>query len=150
MSFRSDARQSFSRRRSASSARSPPACEPRRPNYAPRRRRAEDLGARAARALGVANQARGRRVDGAAQLLKTLGYRNVLDRGFALVCDAAGHPVRQAAAVAAGARLQIELADGRLDAVTAGGETAEFAAGSETRRGRRPVDSAGQKQGQLF
>jgi exodeoxyribonuclease VII large subunit len=49
-----------------------------------------------------------------AQLLGSLGYKNVLARGFALVRDDAGLPVRAATAVAAGQRLSLEFADGRV------------------------------------
>ena len=51
------------------------------------------------------------------KLLETLGYRNVLARGFALVRDGAGRPLRSAGAIEANAVLDIELADGHIDAV---------------------------------
>jgi exodeoxyribonuclease VII large subunit len=38
-----------------------------------------------------------------------------------LVRDDKGQPVRSAAAIAAGARFQVELADGRISAVAEGG-----------------------------
>lgn len=53
------------------------------------------------------------------KLMDSLSYRNVLKRGYALVRDAAGAPVRLAAGVAAGSVLDIEFADGHV-AVTAG------------------------------
>ncbi len=52
-----------------------------------------------------------------AKLLETLSYKNVLARGFALVRDAEGGPVRLAAEVARGAALEIEFADGRVAAM---------------------------------
>jgi len=55
-------------------------------------------------------------------LLEAYSYRGVLARGFALVRDGDGHPLRAAAAVAAGMRLDIEFADGRV-AATADGES---------------------------
>ena len=55
------------------------------------------------------------------KLLDALGYHNVLARGFALVRDDKGHPVRSAVAIATGARFQVELADGRINAVADGG-----------------------------
>ncbi|PLX36111.1 MAG: exodeoxyribonuclease VII large subunit [Hyphomicrobiales bacterium] len=61
------------------------------------------------------------RFDATAKLMETLSYKNVLKRGFALVRDDAGKPVRAAAGVASGSALEIEFADGRLDVVAAGG-----------------------------
>ena len=52
-------------------------------------------------------------------------YRGVLARGFALVRDGAGRPLRSAAAVAAGARLDIEFSDGRVGAVADGERAAQ-------------------------
>jgi exodeoxyribonuclease VII large subunit len=63
------------------------------------------------------------RVRGAEQLLKAFSYQGVLKRGFALVRDGEGHPLRAAAAVASGTRLEIEFSDGRVGA-TADGEGA--------------------------
>ena len=60
------------------------------------------------------------RVGSLAQLIEAYSYHKVLDRGFALVRDAAGSPVRAAAALGAGAHIEIEFADGRVDAVTGG------------------------------
>src|SRR5512144_2584274 len=57
-----------------------------------------------------------RRLDGQAKLLQTLGYHNVLARGFALVRDADGDMVRRASEVGAGAALDIEFADGHVGA----------------------------------
>src|SRR5579875_296944 len=45
------------------------------------------------------------------KLLDSLGYRQVLARGFTLVRDAAGRPLRRAADVSPGARLDIEFVD---------------------------------------
>jgi exodeoxyribonuclease VII large subunit len=58
------------------------------------------------------------------QLLAALSYRGVLARGFALVRDGDGQPLRSAAAVSAGLRVQIEFADGRVGATTDGSRTA--------------------------
>jgi exodeoxyribonuclease VII large subunit len=57
-----------------------------------------------------------RRLDGQGKLLQTLGYQNVLARGFALVRDANGTMVRHAPDVKSGAALDIEFADGHIDA----------------------------------
>ncbi|MGH6841766.1 MAG: exodeoxyribonuclease VII large subunit [Methylocella sp.] len=67
-----------------------------------------------------------RRVDvsGLAKLLFSLGYPQVLARGFALVRDSGGTPLRRAAEVAEGARLDLEFADGHKTAVAATGKAA--------------------------
>jgi exodeoxyribonuclease VII large subunit len=55
-----------------------------------------------------------RRLDGQARLLETLGYHNVLARGFALVRDEDGVMVRRMSEVKPGAALDIEFADGHV------------------------------------
>jgi exodeoxyribonuclease VII large subunit len=77
----------------------------------------------------------------AGRLLDSLSYRSVLARGFALVRDDAGQAVRSAAGVAPGARLEIELADGRL------GATADGRAAPRRAAARR---STPEDQGALF
>ncbi|MFN4172638.1 MAG: exodeoxyribonuclease VII large subunit, partial [Pseudorhodobacter sp.] len=54
------------------------------------------------------------RIERAERLLNAFSYREVLKRGFALVRDGEGRPLRAATGVAAGARLDIEFADGRM------------------------------------
>ena len=60
------------------------------------------------------------RLERAAGLLTAFSYREVLKRGFALVRDGEGHPLRTAAAVGSGTRLDIEFSDGRVGAVVDG------------------------------
>lgn len=58
---------------------------------------------------------RGRqRLSGFQQLLQSLSYQSVLKRGFAIIRDEAGQPVRQVVGLAADARLEVELQDGRI------------------------------------
>lgn len=52
-----------------------------------------------------------------AKLLDAFNYRRVLDRGFAVIRDEVGTPLRQVAALDAAGAVQIELADGTRDAV---------------------------------
>jgi len=61
------------------------------------------------------------RVERAERLLAAFSYREVLKRGFALVRDGAGHPLRAAAAVSGGMALDIEFSDGRVAATATGG-----------------------------
>jgi exodeoxyribonuclease VII large subunit len=64
------------------------------------------------------------RVHSCAQLVEAYSYHKVLNRGFALVRDAEGVPVRAAAATAPGAHIDIEFSDGRIGAtVNSGGAT---------------------------
>ncbi len=63
------------------------------------------------------------RIERAERLLAAFSYREVLKRGFALVRDDNGQPLRAAAQVSSGALLDIEFADGRV-AATAGGTAA--------------------------
>ena len=74
------------------------------------------LEARAAQCMVNAVARRRARLDGAAQLLSSLGYHSVLQRGFALVRTASGAGVRSVAQVAPGDKLDIELADGHVHA----------------------------------
>ena len=68
------------------------------------------------RALHASLDRARRRLDGQAKLLTTLGYHNVLARGFALVRDADGAMLRRASEVKPGAALDIEFADGHIGA----------------------------------
>jgi len=69
----------------------------------------------------VARLERGRmQLESLAALLDSYAYERVLARGFALVRDAADHPVASAAAVAPGAGLTIQFADGAVAATATG------------------------------
>ncbi|MCB5175433.1 exodeoxyribonuclease VII large subunit [Microvirga lenta] len=56
------------------------------------------------------------RLHAVAQLFDSLNYKSVLKRGFALVRDADGQPLRSAEAVFDGQALVLEFADGKTDA----------------------------------
>ena len=104
------------------------------------------LGARAGRAHKVYLDRRSQRLIGAGQLLAAFSYRGVLARGFALVRDAAGQPLRAAAAVSGGMRLDIEFSDGRV------GATADAPAASPSPAAPKPPSrrGGGEGQGSLF
>ncbi len=89
---------------------------------------------------------RGDRVRAAGQLLNAFSYRGVLSRGFALVRDQQGVPLRAAAAVAPGMRLDIEFSDGRI------GATADGAGSPGAPEAPRPKAKSGGRggQGSLF
>jgi len=85
------------------------------------------LGKRGALARKNNLQRHSDRVRSAGQLLAAFSYRGVLARGFALVRDGDGTPLRAAASVTGGMRMEIEFSDGRVGAV-ADGEGAPAAA----------------------
>jgi exodeoxyribonuclease VII large subunit len=101
---------------------------------------------RARRAFGHLLAVRQARTERGAQLLAAFSYRGVLARGFTLVRDAAGRPLRSAAAVAAGMAIEVEFADGRIGAHADGGPEPKSAEPVKL-RGRR---SGGPGQGDLF
>ena len=61
------------------------------------------------------------RLEALAKLLDSLSYRDVLRRGFALVRDSSGRPVKRAADTHAGDAVGIEFADGTVAATIDGG-----------------------------
>jgi exodeoxyribonuclease VII large subunit len=76
------------------------------------------------------------KLDGQGKLLQTLGYHNVLARGFALVRGADGTMLRRAAEVKPGSALDIEFADGHVEAhAAAAARKPEPEAKSPRRRG---------------
>ncbi len=110
------------------------------------------LAERRDRAARLLLQNRAAAVERCGQLLNALSHRGVLARGFALVRDLEGRPLRQAAAVSAGMRLDIEFSDAHVRAL-AQGSSAAAADTPETApilkpRGRRGGGDSG--QGSLF
>jgi exodeoxyribonuclease VII large subunit len=84
------------------------------------------------RCLRVHLDRRAGRVHAAGQLLNAYSYRGVLSRGFALVRDGEGRPLRAAASVAGGMSLSIEFADGRIGAVAEGDRAKSVSKSSPT------------------
>ncbi len=72
------------------------------------------------------------RLEGTAARLESVSPLAVLQRGYALVSDAAGHPLTSAAAVKPAARLRLRFADGEVGATADGGRAAD-------RQGRLPI-----------
>jgi exodeoxyribonuclease VII large subunit len=87
------------------------------------------------------------RLDAQAKLLGTLGYQNVLARGFALVRGAEGVMLRRASEVRPGAGLDIEFADGHVAAHADGAR--ERKAEPEV-KAREKRAGGGDKQGSLL
>jgi len=108
------------------------------------RERVAALSDRALRATQILIDRRHARVAGLAQLLTALSYQGVIARGYALVRDDEGKPLRHAAAVSPGMRLDIEFADGHVEAVAASAEP-------DTRSSPgKPKKRVGGGQGSLF
>jgi exodeoxyribonuclease VII large subunit len=106
-----------------------------------RRERTDVLFARAERAVTTLVRQRAALFDHAGQLLAAFSYRGVLARGFALVRDLDGKPLRSAAGIRPGLRIDIEFSDGRVRA------TSEGPAPVRKSPGRR---GGGEGQGSLF
>ncbi len=51
-----------------------------------------------------------------------MSYQSILERGFALVSTASGKLVRRAAEVPRGEALSLEFADGKVGAISTGGD----------------------------
>ena len=94
------------------------------------------------------------KLDTAARQLRLLSHESVLERGFALVLDASGKPLRQAVQVTAGEALDIHLArEERVAAVVADGDGAPKAIRKPPQKpkGKKPTKAAGDDgQGQLL
>jgi exodeoxyribonuclease VII large subunit len=83
-------------------------------------------------------------IEGLEKLRLSLGYEGVLARGFALVRDENSKPLRRAAEIPGGARLDIEFADGHTPAI-AEAQKEPALTKRAARSGRRKRD-----QGSLF
>jgi exodeoxyribonuclease VII large subunit len=120
------------------------------------RDRLTGLGDRADRALRIGQERRIARLDGLTKLLAALSYRGVLSRGYALVRDAAGAPIRAASGLVTGQGLDIEFADGRIAATVGAGAAPPPAAprpadvASPSPRPRRKPGRDPSDQGSLF
>jgi exodeoxyribonuclease VII large subunit len=119
------------------------------------RERLTGLRDRAGKAFATSLDVKHRRLDTLSQLLRSLSHKSVLDRGFALVRDRDGRPLRRVAEARAAGLVELEFADGRADASLETG--AEKAAGAGP--GRKPAAASrgpqahhkvNDPQGQLF
>ncbi len=79
------------------------------------------------------------RLDAMGQMLRALSHQGVLARGFVLLRDGKGRPVRRAADTIPGMAVEIEFHDGRRNAVIAGAKPAAA-----------PIKGKADPQGQLF
>ena len=80
------------------------------------------------------------------RILQSLSYINVLKRGFALVRDETGAPVKAAAALAINQMINVTFADGSIRAITTEGGAPQPA----RKRSEKAVQTDPPKQGSLF
>ncbi len=106
------------------------------------------LAQRQRRAFAAALSTRAARLRSLSQLLQSLGYRQVLARGFALVRDAEGRPFRLASEVQDGDWLNIRFADASKTAVSGSFRESAPAGGSTKRPGDKAVKQS--EQGSLY
>lgn len=83
------------------------------------RERLDSLSERMNLALSKRQSDHRQHLSGLSQLLQSLSYKNVLARGYAVVRDENGQPVRSVKTIAAGQELSIELTDGTMNATAA-------------------------------
>jgi exodeoxyribonuclease VII large subunit len=112
------------------------------------RERVAALGERAGRAIDNLLDARWARCERDAQLLAAFSYRGVLARGFALVRDRTGRPLRAAASVTVGMSMNVEFSDGHVGARAEVVQATSAPRAEPMRRRRRRAGDPG--QGSLF
>jgi exodeoxyribonuclease VII large subunit len=111
------------------------------------RERVVAFGDRARRAVRQCIAVQQWRAERGGELLAAFSYRGVLARGFALVRDAEGQPLRSARTVTAGMPLDIEFSDGRIPARAESGPAVERSPSPSGKARRRTTDPG---QGDLF
>lgn len=82
------------------------------------------------------------------RILQSLSYRNVLKRGYALVRDEQGMPVKAAAGLSTRQAISLEFADGMIGAITTDGGTPSSP--PVKKRTDKPARREPPKQGSLF
>ena len=85
------------------------------------------------------------RYDQANRLLGSLSYKSILDRGYAVVRNSKDAPIASKIKIKSGEAFSVELKDGRISAVAAGGETKPLSA-KKSEKPKPPPSN----QGDLF
>ncbi|MFN0044182.1 MAG: exodeoxyribonuclease VII large subunit [Alphaproteobacteria bacterium] len=88
---------------------------------APRTDALVKLGTRLSHLLNLQLERHGTRLDTASRLLESHSYKGVLARGYVVVRDETGRPLRAAASIHVGDALGLEFADGTVGATATGG-----------------------------
>jgi exodeoxyribonuclease VII large subunit len=114
------------------------------------RERTAALAQRAERAILTLLRRQAAVVERDGQLLAALSHRGVLARGFALVRDLDGKPLRAAAAVSPGMAVDIEFSDGRVRARADGPPPAGSGPGPDASAKPRSRPGGDKGQGSLF
>lgn len=86
------------------------------------------------------------------RILQSLSYKNVLNRGYAVIRDEENRPLTRASAVASGVVVSMEFADGRVSAVAGGADVQQGEAVTSAPK-KKPVKappSGPVDQGNLF
>jgi exodeoxyribonuclease VII large subunit len=114
--------------------------------------RLANLGRRSRQSIAAQIGDRRRHLDGCAKLLASLSYHGVLQRGYALVRDSEGRTLRSTSQVSTGQGLDIEVADGRIDAQVLGVRGTEATRRQAPPRApsRSKTGASGGGQGSLF
>lgn len=102
--------------------------------------RVGELARQSRKCLGALMERREHSLHSASKLLESFSFHKVLERGFALVRDAAGEPVLSA--TAAQGNVSIEFADGKVDA-TVTGKSSDARPEPPRRTPRKPSGSQG-------
>jgi len=123
--------------------------EPLLAGLAARRLRLDNAVAQGDRAFDVSVERRGDRLVALAQLLRSLSYASVLDRGFAVIRDAFHTPILSAAGVTPAMPLTVEFSDGKVGAVATSVHLTEKEPAKPARRPPRKRAPPG-AQGSLF
>ncbi|MEW9524989.1 exodeoxyribonuclease VII large subunit [Agrobacterium radiobacter] len=85
------------------------------------------------------------------RILQSLSYKNVLKRGYAVIRDEENRPLTRAAAIASGAAVSMEFADGRVSAITTGeGMPPSDTSAAPKKKPAKPASSGPTDQGNLF
>jgi exodeoxyribonuclease VII large subunit len=108
--------------------------------------RVDETQTRLRRAFAAAVSTKREGLERAGQLAIAFSYHSALERGFALVRDAEGAPVRRAASLAAGQAIGLEFADGRIGAHVGNGEPPK----APPTRVKSTRGKSGGAQGSLF
>jgi exodeoxyribonuclease VII large subunit len=114
------------------------------------RERTTALAERAQRAILTLLRRQAAVVERHGQLLAALSHRGVLARGFALVRDLDGRPLRAAAAVSPGMPVDIEFADGHVRARAEGGPAGAGPKAPDASGKPRNRQAGDKGQGSLF
>lgn len=114
----------------------------------------EERKARMDRAFVTSYRRLSQKLEGQAQLLKLVSYQSVLQRGFALVRDEEGQPIRAASQTSMRQHISLEFADGRVAAVVEDGASGPPPQTQKPKPNPRPKktvkENPANEQGKLF